>query len=64
MFRKNECVSYCKACASVQEDNSRASAGELSHVHAHNHAVTYLLHQHSFAFWALLDVDAKHWNIY
>ena len=46
-------VSYCMVCAYVREDNPRALASGLSPVHAYNHTITALLHQHACAQCAL-----------
>ena len=46
-------VSYYMVCAYVREDNPRALASGLSPVHAHNHTITALLHQHACALCAL-----------
>ena len=40
-------VSYCMVYAYVREDNPRALASGLSHVHMHSHIITFLLHQHA-----------------
>ena len=46
------CVSSCKVCEYVREDNVRALASGLSPVHAHNHTIT-ALHQHTCVLCAL-----------
>ena len=53
-------------CAYVREDNPRALANELSPVHAHNHTIPALLHQHACALCVhceIFDVHVGHWKI-
>ena len=40
-------VSYCMVCACVREGSPRALASGLSPIHAHNHTITALWHQHA-----------------
>ena len=44
-----QCVSYCIVYVYVWKDNPRALASGLSHVHTHNHTISFLLHQHACA---------------
>ena len=46
-------TSYCMVCAYVREDNPRALASGLSHVHMRNHTITALLHENTRALCAL-----------
>ena len=50
---ENICVSYCKVCAYVREDNPGALATGLSPVHTQNYTINALLQQHACALCAL-----------
>ena len=49
--------------ALVREDDPRALASGLSPIQTQNHAITCLLHQHTFVLYALRESDVKYWNI-
>ena len=57
------CVSYYMVCASVQEDQPQALTSGSSPSQKYKPWNNFLLHQHTFALYALRDIWCKHWHI-